>query len=379
MSDHVLLVDDDGSITEALALMLERPGRTVVVCSDVESAEITLERFPITHLVTDLQFSGAFGFEGLHFLSRVRAHRPDCRIILMSGFVTDALRTEALRNGATAVLSKPFEARELEAALASPEEPMGAPSAVVHVRSLDDILRTDSLATVYQPIVHLPSGVAFGFEALARVRGGWAAGGPAELFTYASRCSKLEELNLTAITHAIAEATRLPAGTNLFLNVDPSVLELSAFPDAFRAAAEGARIPLDRIVIEVTERSGFHDACRAAAVFSDLRRSAIRFALDDLGSAYSHLSLMSSIQPSFIKISNTFGTNSEIDETKRRIVRNVLALAHDFGCRTILEGIETRETADAATELGVDLAQGFYFGRPHPASHWFDERVRACA
>ena len=113
----ILLADDDAGITEGLSYSLDRPGRTTVLCSDVESAEIALARFPVTHLVTDVQFSGDFGFEGLHFLRRVHQQAPDCKIVLMTGCVTDALRKAAIEKGAAAVLSKPFETAELEAIL----------------------------------------------------------------------------------------------------------------------------------------------------------------------------------------------------------------------------------------------------------------------
>ena len=75
-------------------------------------------------------------------------------------------------------------------------------------------------------------------------------------------------------------------------------------------------------------------------------------------------------RPSFFKISNAFGTGFEADQDKQRVVRNVLALAQDFGCSTILEGIETEATAAAAGELGIELAQGYYFSIPREASHW---------
>lgn len=371
MNECILLVDDDQSVTEALALLLERPGRTIVVCSDVESAEITLQQFPVTHLVTDLQFSGPFGFEGLHFLSRVHERRPACRVILITGFASDTLRAEALRHGATAVLSKPFEVAELEAALEMTDGDAGAATCIVRVQSLSEILHGDALSAAFQPIVHLDADAKpFGYEALARVRGGWAAGGPAELFNYASRCSRLNELNLKALARSIDEARHLPAGAAVFLNVDPAVLETRGFVRTFRLLADAAALPLDRVVIEVTERSGFADEPQAASVFDDLRESGVRFALDDHGSAYSHLSLMNRIKPSFIKISNDFGTAAEVDGTKLRIVRNVIALARDFGCRTILEGIESPDTAAMAMDLGVELAQGFHFGRPQPALHW---------
>jgi EAL domain-containing protein (putative c-di-GMP-specific phosphodiesterase class I) len=367
----ILLVDDDSGITEALSYTLERPGRALVLCSDVESAEIALARFPVTHLVTDLQFSGRFGFEGLHFLGRVRTQAPDCRIVLMTGYATDPLRAEALRDGAAVVLAKPFDTNALEAALG--ENPTSdAEYNVTRIPQIDEILRGNAITPVFQPIVRLTgSGVsAFGFEALTRVRGSWLAGGPVMLFDYAARRAKLAELNIVAMTRSMESAALLPEEASIFINIDPLTFDGRQLVPALKRAAARAPLPYERLVLEVTERSAFPDDAVAARVFDELRELGIRFALDDHGSAYSHLSLISRIQPSFIKMSQTFGTDFENDETKARIVRHTVALAQDFGCETILEGIESGTTARVAADMGVPLAQGFHFGRPRAAGHW---------
>jgi len=378
--EHVLLIDDDRSIAEGLALLLERDGRTTIVCSDVESAEIVLARYPITHVVSDVQFSGSFGFEGLHFLARIRAQRPQCRIILMTGHATEALRTAALGLGASMVLAKPFRYDELEAALASAHDGAGDGAGayeLVRVAPIEDVLHGGLLSAAFQPIVRLGDTSVFAFEALTRIRGNWPGGGPLELFEYASRRSRLADLNLAALECAVADGKRLPGDAALFINIDPLVFEGGELTAALRTAAARAAFPLSRIVLEITERSGFGEEVAHSRTFEELRDDGVRFALDDHGSAYSHLSLINVIRPSFIKISNAFGTGFEEDETRARIVRHVVSLARDFGCSTVLEGIESASTASAAASLGIELAQGYHFGRPDAVSHWRDTRVAA--
>lgn len=376
----ILLVDDDPYISEALSLTLERTGRTLILCSDVESAEIALTRFPVTHLVTDLQFSGRFCFEGLQFIERVHAHSPDCRVVLMTGFATEEVRAEALRQGASDVLAKPFDTEELEAAL-GPRELPGGDYEVIRIPSMDEILAGANLAAAFQPIVRvMPHGIApFAYEALTRVRGNWLAGGPVMLFDYASRRSKLAELNVVTMKNAVAEAAALPEEATLFLNIDPLTFGREALVPSLTSSCALAGIAMSRIVLEVTERSGFEDDVVALRAFDELRERGVRFALDDHGSAYSHLSLIDRIRPSFVKISNAFGTGFELDSTKERIVKHTVSLARDFGCDTILEGIETAETARAAVEVGVTYAQGFHFGRPCAASHWAAAKSALCA
>lgn len=371
---YILLVDDDAGITDALSYTLERTGRTTVVCSDVEAAEVALASFPITHLVTDAQFSGDFGFEGLHFLGRVRTQRPDCRIILITGYATEGLRTAALSHGASGVLSKPFDTSELEAEL----DPGHAwtdrttPYEVIRIPSMEEILLGDSLASAFQPIVRMTGhgSDTIAFEALTRVHASWLPSGPMMLFDYAAKRNRLADLNIVTMRRALEAASQLPESASLFINIDPMTFQKASLVPTIFAAAKKNNVALHRLVLEVTERSAFLDDEVAGRAFDELRAAGVRFALDDHGSAYSHLGQINRIRPSFIKISNEFGTGFEQDETKQRIVRHTVALARDFGCETILEGIETEATAQAAAEAGVTLAQGFHYGRPSAASHW---------
>src|ERR1700754_3017975 len=186
---NILVIDDDPAITSALAMLLDREGRTIILCADVESAELALARHSVTHVLSDVQFSGPFGFEGLHFLTRIRSRRPSCRIVLMTGLVTDTLQDVAMGFGAAAVLSKPFELRELEGALQLRDGGEGAYE-VVRIPSLDELLQGGLLTTEFQPIVTAQQRI-FGFEALAGIQGELAGGDIAELFDYAAKRQRL--------------------------------------------------------------------------------------------------------------------------------------------------------------------------------------------
>lgn len=115
-SETILIVDDDVEVTEGLsmALTLGRKDRLIITCNDVESAQVVLERVPVTAMITDVRFSGPFAFEGLDMLRFVLEKCPDVRILLMSGNFSPELEGEALRRGARAFLHKPFGIASLE-------------------------------------------------------------------------------------------------------------------------------------------------------------------------------------------------------------------------------------------------------------------------
>ena len=371
--DCILIVDDDHGITESLAFVLNDHGRRIILCSDTQAADLVLDHFDVTHAVTDMQFTGAFGFEGLQFLNRVRDKRPDCRIAVMTGAPTDPLRAEALAHGATALLGKPFDSATLERILELGKPDSGdAAGEIVRVPTIDEIVSGNELTTLFQPIVDIRTATPriIGFEGLARLRGGWPVGTVADMFDYSERCNRLAEVNVACMRRALANSTKLPAGSTIFINLDPLTFARPGLAELVAKEAQRAGVDLSRVVLEITERDAFPRDAAVDRTLATLRAAGVRFALDDVGSAYSHFEVIERILPSFVKIGQTFGTDFERDTTKRRIVQNVLHFARDFDCDVIIEGIESNESAVAASNIGIAYAQGYCFGRPAEAADW---------
>ncbi|HEY5611703.1 MAG TPA: EAL domain-containing response regulator [Thermoanaerobaculia bacterium] len=375
-NETVLILDDSQDVTEALAAGLQRNGRRILTCNDVESAQIVLERVSVSYVVLDIQFSGQFGFEGLDLISHARRHSPSSRIVVMTGNATPDLRAEALRRGAIGFFEKPFGIDELES-LFIPRFPAEAlnveGSSFMRVPMIDEIL-AGGLTPVFQPIIDLAGdGSIFSFEALARCHGGTIFSNPEILFDYGARKKRLLDLELACIEQAFRDGVSLSERRRLFINVHPHVLSTGKeFVSGLIDLAKRKSFPLDRLVIEITEQCSIVDPVAAIDAVDALRLHGIRFALDDVGVAYSHLGLIDRIAPSFLKISQHFGTDFEKDPTKTKIVRNIASLAQDFSCAVILEGIEGAATAAAAREIGIQFGQGYYFARPAQAETFGD-------
>lgn len=236
-----------------------------------------------------------------------------------------------------------------------------------------------TMRTALQPIVSLGDHEVFASEALARVQG------PeidlATLFDKAVERGRSTYLNLIAIQSALRAAPRVAPDALLFINADPSVLCLPQLPAIIRREAEESDFPLSRLIVEITERCPFGDIPVAEKVLDELRADGVRFALDDFCSGHSHVYLLETIRPSFIKIARGVGTGFEESKTRTTIVRHIASFARDVDCRTIIEGVETAITAEAARALGIDYAQGFLFGAPiaPPPPVWWQPSERTHA
>ncbi len=365
MPQTILIVDDDPDIGLGLAVALECSGRRILVCRDLESAQIILDSEPVTDIVTDVKLSGPFRFEGLDFITEIQRVAPAARVILMTGHVTDELEAEAQRRGADAVLSKPFAIEVLEPLLGIP--PDDTPPSMTLVPTMDEIIKSSDLRPRFQPIVTLADGSAHGVESLARYRIDGPFARPDLLFNYAARRHDVARLEAACFEGTMREAVTFPESLTLFMNVHPAALDNMGVVLALESSARKSGISLSRVVLEITEQQEIRQHPALFDAIERLRSLGVRFAFDDVGVAYSHLPLIERIGPEYLKISQLFGTLFETDPTRTKIVRNIVGLAAEFSCAIIIEGVEDRSTADAAREMGITFGQGYLFGHAEDA------------
>jgi EAL domain-containing protein (putative c-di-GMP-specific phosphodiesterase class I)/ActR/RegA family two-component response regulator len=365
MTSCLLIVDDEPVIGIGLAAALECDGRRIVVCRDLESAQIILENEPVTDILTDVKLSGSFRFEGLDFITEVIRVSPATRVILMTGHASADLVAEAERRGADAVLAKPFDIDALLPLLTPPSD--ATPSSLTMVPTLDEVIESGQLRPAFQPIVSLADGATHGLESLARYRGGAPFVRPDLLFAYATRKNGVAALEAACIEGTMRAVPSLPGSPLIFMNVHPAALEGLGVVIALESTARRFGVELSRVVLEITEQQEVKQSSALFEAIERLRTLGVRFAFDDVGVAYSHLPLIERIRPEYLKISQLFGTRFEADPTLTKIVRNLVALAAEFSCDIIIEGVEDESTADAARDLGIAFGQGWLFGRPADA------------
>ena len=113
----VLILDDDPEVCAALTMALEADGRHLIVCRDIESAQIIVEQFPITHIITDIKLTGPFRFEGLDVIDLAKRNPQEVSVVVITGHDEPQTRTRCLTAGAAAYLRKPLEVEALLSAI----------------------------------------------------------------------------------------------------------------------------------------------------------------------------------------------------------------------------------------------------------------------
>jgi EAL domain-containing protein (putative c-di-GMP-specific phosphodiesterase class I)/GGDEF domain-containing protein len=236
-------------------------------------------------------------------------------------------------------------------------------------QSLDEILETGAISTVFQPIVSLKNNTIYGYEALSRGPSNSPLHSPINLFDAASRHGRLAELDLLCRDLAIQKFGRLNLPAKLFLNTIPAVLLQDDYQHGLTLNfLKEANLSPNRVVIELTEQYPIDDYRLMRDATEHYRSMGFTIALDDLGAGYAGLRTWSELKPDFVKLDRHFIQNIHEDRTKFQFVKSMLDIAHSIGCKVIAEGIEVREEYLANHELNIDFGQGYYFARPtlHP-------------
>jgi EAL domain-containing protein (putative c-di-GMP-specific phosphodiesterase class I) len=366
--ETVLILDRDREAAAAAAARMARSGRLVLTGSDAAVGSLVLARMPIHSLHADAQLDGPFSFAVLDLVADARRRAAECNIVLTSAKkLPEAWRAEATRRGASEIV---YPKRRNGAAACT------ASGTILHIPAIDELIASAHLRPAFQRILDVggdsPSG--YGYESLARFDdGALEFCDPQFLFDYARLTGKTAELELACLRHTLRQARALPNGAKLFINLHPHVLnEGERLTDTLVTEASENGVALRNVVLEITEQEKLTVTPAVCNTFESLRAHGVEFALDDVGIAYSHLDRIECVQPSYLKVSHEFGTDFEKNPTRRKIIGNILSLAHDFNCEVVLEGIETEATSGAAHDIGARFAQGFYYARPERAATAFE-------
>ncbi len=125
-----------------------------------------------------------------------------------------------------------------------------------------------------------------------------------------------------------------------------------------------------RLIVEITETAALHDLEDSARFVSIIRDLGCRVAVDDFGAGYTTFRHLKALPVDVVKIDGSFVRNLADNKENQLFIRNLLSLARAFNLVTIAECVENLEDAEILASEGVDLLQGYYFGKPDVAPAW---------
>ncbi|MDQ0314766.1 putative bifunctional diguanylate cyclase/phosphodiesterase [Amorphus orientalis] len=221
----------------------------------------------------------------------------------------------------------------------------------------------------YQPFIEMETSELIGFEVLARwthpVKGPI---GPDVFIPLASDTGHIDRLFERILDIAAREAMTWSKPLLISVNASPTQLRDKKMRDTVLNCLKQTGLPPQRLEIEVTEDAIVEDFERAKGTISDLKAAGIGISLDDFGTGYSSLQQLYALPVDKIKLDQTLINQRRIDSAASTIVDLVILLAHRLKLKVTAEGIESQADATWLAKRGCDIAQGYFYSRPVPAS-----------
>lgn len=226
------------------------------------------------------------------------------------------------------------------------------------VASINNVIASNLFTIAYQPIWHVAGNRPVGLECLTRFPA-QPPRSPDLWFNEAAEAGLGPELELAAIRMALrAFNNALPETAYLAVNASPATVVSGDLAAAFDG------LPLDRIVLEVTEHAHVGDYDRLVAALTPLRQRGVRLAIDDAGAGYSGLQHILQLRPDIIKLDMSLTRHIDLDPARRALAAALIAFARDTDSQIVAEGVETASELKTLASLGVQMAQGYHLGRP---------------
>ena len=140
--------------------------------------------------------------------------------------------------------------------------------------------------------------------------------------------------------------------------------------DDFKALLQANGLETNELMLEITESAYADNADQLVNVVENLRKDGFMIEMDDFGSGYSSLNMLTTIPIDALKMDMKFIRNMQKDEKSMKLVELILDIASFLQVPVIAEGVETEEQVQLLKERGCDIIQGYYFSRPVPPAEF---------
>jgi EAL domain-containing protein (putative c-di-GMP-specific phosphodiesterase class I) len=254
------------------------------------------------------------------------------------------------------------------------------------LQRLRNALEQESFAVHYQPIVSLTDGRAAHYEALVRLAdepsGELVA--PGRFLPAAERYGLIRDIDRLVLARVVrllggrrarrgtidgrrvGRADASDDGPRVAVNLSALSVTDASMLAFIERCLDLHGVEAGRLVLEITETAAISDMDRARAFCRGVSSLGCEVALDDFGAGFGSFQYLKQLPFDYLKIDGGFIRGLPHSPKDQLVVQALAGLAHGMGVQTIAEYVTDRATLELLRRYGVDYAQGFEVGHPHP-------------
>lgn len=244
---------------------------------------------------------------------------------------------------------------------------------------MEEALKEKQFQVYYQPKHDAKSGKLVGAEALVRwIHPVYGFMSPAEFIPLFEKNGFISSVDFFVFKRVCQDLREwMDDGISVVpISVNASRKDIlhDQFFDNLRNVLEGADISPELFHMEITETVFIEDVEYLKPIIQKVRDLGVQIELDDFGSGFSALSLLTSLPLDVIKLDMSFVRNII---KQRMIIENIINICHGLNCKMVAEGVETEEQLAILNGMDCDVIQGYYFSKPLPTDG-FREYIENC-
>ena len=374
VKNRVLIIDDDQRICRLIKRVADGLGINSLAIDNPEHFESVYLDFKPNVILMDLQMPK---LDGVELLRKLADQQSPAAILLASGMDKSVIETttnlgKSLGLNMAGVLNKPMDIDDIKEILGkqfSMAKRRSADPAELTEVELEKAIERDEFLVYYQPQLLLESGKLIGVEALVR----WQHPEHGLVFpdSFIPLAVSREDL-IGPLTYKVLEIAlrddkvRCEQGIklNISINLSAKLLSDLSFPDKVQSLLTSYSFDPNRLILEVTESVAMENPSLTMDILARLRLKNIRLSLDDFGTGFSSLVQLYRMPFTEIKVDKSFVMKASTDKEAATISRITINLGHSLGLEVVAEGIEDKETYEWLKDLGCEIGQGYFIGRP---------------
>jgi EAL domain-containing protein (putative c-di-GMP-specific phosphodiesterase class I) len=226
----------------------------------------------------------------------------------------------------------------------------------------------DEFELRFQPINMIDTGETTHHEVLIRLRGeDGKLIQPDAFLPSAVRFGLMTEIDFWMIRHAAeayADYAKTDKQLKLSINLSANAFENDDLTAYISETFDRYGVPASHVILEITESLAVRRPAHVERQIASLRKFGCQFALDDFGTGYSSLSYLQKLRFDYIKIDGAFVQDLLNNPLDQKMIKLIAEIGREGGMKTIAEYVQNAESLSLLGELGVDMAQGYFVGRP---------------
>ncbi len=237
------------------------------------------------------------------------------------------------------------------------------------ISMIQTALDSDNIVSYFQPIIDNTTLEVTKYESLVRlIDENGVVKSPFFFLDTAKKSNHYAQITQKVLEHSFSVLKLY--GVDISINISALDIEQRATRENILGFLEQYSEYTHRVVFELLEDEGVKEFDVIKKFIKKVKSYGVKIAIDDFGAGYSNYERLLDYQPDILKIDGCLIRDIETSSYSKSVVKSIVTFAKEQNIQTVAEFIENEEIFKIVKSLGVDLSQGYYFGKPEPITHY---------